>query len=75
MPGRNEFNEQIIREFRENGGKVGGPFAHATLLLLHTTGAKTGQHRLNPLAYRRDGDRFVIIASIGGSPTNPRLVP
>jgi deazaflavin-dependent oxidoreductase (nitroreductase family) len=67
----NDFNEQIIKEFRENGGKVGGPFSHATLLLLHTTGARSGRHRVNPLAYRRDGDRLVIIASKGGAPTNP----
>ena len=67
----NDFNRRIIEEFRANAGKVGGPFEGANLLLLHTTGAKTGQHRVNPTAYRRDGDRLVIMASKGGAPTNP----
>jgi deazaflavin-dependent oxidoreductase (nitroreductase family) len=64
-------NTLIIEEFRKNGGKVGGPFAGRTLLLLHTIGAKSGQHRINPVAYVKDQDRFVIIASKGGAPTNP----
>jgi deazaflavin-dependent oxidoreductase (nitroreductase family) len=67
----NNFNEQIIAEFRANGGKVGGPFAGAPMLLLETTGAKSGIHRTTPLVYLPDGDRFVIIASKGGAPTNP----
>jgi deazaflavin-dependent oxidoreductase (nitroreductase family) len=67
----NEWNKAIIAEFRANGGKVGGQFAGAPLLLLHTTGAKSGQQRVNPLAYSTDGDQFVIIASKGGAPTNP----
>ena len=65
------FNQQIIEEFRANDGKVGGYFEGGTLLLLTTTGAKSGQPRLSPLAYTTDGDRFVIIASKGGAPTNP----
>ena len=65
------WNTGIIDEFRANAGKVGGPFAGRTLLLLHTIGAKTGQERVNPVAYVKDGDRFVIIASKGGSPNNP----
>lgn len=68
---QNERNQKIIDEFRANAGKVGGPFAGATLLLLHTTGAKSGQQRINPVAYVTDGDRLVIIASKGGAPTNP----
>jgi deazaflavin-dependent oxidoreductase (nitroreductase family) len=68
---RSQFNERIIAEFRANGGKVGGPFEGAPMLLLATTGAKTGQPRINPLVYLPDGDRYVIIASKGGSPTNP----
>jgi len=68
---QDERNKAIIDEFRANAGKVGGPFAGRTLLLLHTIGAKSGQHRLNPVAYVRDGDRLVIIASKGGAPTNP----
>jgi deazaflavin-dependent oxidoreductase (nitroreductase family) len=67
----NEWNKAIIAEFRANGGKVGGQFAGVPLLLLHTTGAKSGQQRVNPLAYSTDGDQFVIIASKGGAPTNP----
>jgi len=64
-------NVPIVDEFRANAGKVGGSFAGKTLLLLHTVGAKTGQERINPVAYVRDGDRLVIIASKGGAPTNP----
>jgi deazaflavin-dependent oxidoreductase (nitroreductase family) len=71
MNTQNERNQAIIDEFRANGGKVGGPFAGRTLLLLHTLGAKSGQPRINPVAYVRDGDRLVIIASKGGAPDNP----
>ena len=65
------WNKAIIEEFRANSGRVGGPFANAPLLLLHTTGARSQQPRINPVAYTMDGDRFVIIASKGGAPTNP----
>jgi deazaflavin-dependent oxidoreductase (nitroreductase family) len=68
---RNSFNENLIGEFRANGGKVGGPFANSPMVLLTTTGAKSGQPRTMPLVYTRDGDRFVVIASKGGAPTNP----
>ncbi len=71
MSDQNERNKAIIEEFRANAGKVGGPFAGRTLLLLHTVGVKSGQKRINPVAYINDGDRFVIIASKGGAPTNP----
>ena len=71
MSVQNDRNLGIIQEFRANGGKVGGPFAGRTLLLLHTIGAKSGQPRINPVACIRDGDRLVIIASKGGAPTNP----
>lgn len=67
----NDYNQQIIEEFRANEGKVGGPFEGATLRLLTSTGARSGQIRTNPLAYTMDGDRFVVIASKGGAPTNP----
>ncbi|HSR20364.1 MAG TPA: nitroreductase family deazaflavin-dependent oxidoreductase [Anaerolineales bacterium] len=67
----NERNQAIIAEFRANAGKVGGYFEGKTLLLLHTTGAKTSEARVNPVAYVADGDRFVVIASKGGSSTNP----
>jgi deazaflavin-dependent oxidoreductase (nitroreductase family) len=66
-----DFNAKIIDEFRANEGRVGGPFAGSTLLLLHHVGAKSGKHRVNPLAYNRDGDRYVVFASKAGAPTNP----
>ncbi len=58
MSDTNAWNQQIIAEFRANGGKVGGQFAGTPLLLLHTTGARSGQVRINPLAYTRDGERY-----------------
>lgn len=64
-------NAKIIEEFRANEGRVGGAFQGMPLLLLHHTGAKSDQSRINPLAYLRDGDRYVVFASRGGSPTNP----
>ena len=67
----NEFNRKLIEEFRENGGKVSGMFAGAPLLLLTTTGARSGQPRVAPLAYTTDNDRLVVIASKGGAPTHP----
>jgi deazaflavin-dependent oxidoreductase (nitroreductase family) len=66
-----ERNRKIIEEFRTNDGKVGGRFEGKTLLLLHTKGARSGQERINPTAYVKDGDRYVIVASKGGAPTNP----
>ncbi len=71
MSNQVNWNQAIIDEFRANSGKVGGRFAGRTLLLLHTVGARSGQERVNPVAYIRDGDRLVIIASKGGAPTNP----
>jgi deazaflavin-dependent oxidoreductase (nitroreductase family) len=65
------FNAAIIEEFRTNAGKVGGYFEGANMLLLHTTGAKSGQPRTNPLVYAKDGDRFVVVASKGGADANP----
>ncbi|CAA9561374.1 MAG: AclJ [uncultured Thermomicrobiales bacterium] len=65
------FNEQVIDEFRANGGRVGGPFEGAPMILLTTTGAKSGQPRISPLVYSKDGDKLVIIASKGGADTNP----
>ncbi len=71
MSNLSNWNQATIDEFRANSGKVGGRFAGRTLLLLHTVGAKTGQERINPVAYITDADRLVIIASKGGAPTNP----
>lgn len=70
----NAFNKSIIDEFRANGGKVGGQFANADLLLLTTTGAKSGQARVNPLAYFRIDDRLLIIGSFAGAPVSPAWV-
>jgi len=71
MSNVNDWNQKIIDEFRANDGVVGGHFEGKTLLLLHTTGAKSRQERINPVAYVRDGERYVVIASKGGAPTNP----
>ena len=65
------FNDQIIAEFRANEGKVGGPFEGASMVLLTTTGAKSGQQRTTPLVYTRDGDRLIIIASAAGADKHP----
>ncbi len=67
----NDWNKQIIDEFRANGGQVGGQFEGAPLLLLHTNGAKTGQARVNPVMYQADGETKVVFASKAGAPTNP----
>jgi len=66
-----DFNRTIIEEFRANGGKVGGQFEGAPLLLLTTTGARSGLSRTNPLAYLEDEGRYIIIASYAGAPTSP----
>jgi deazaflavin-dependent oxidoreductase (nitroreductase family) len=66
-----DWNTAIIEEFRANDGKVGGNFEHIPLLLLHTTCAKTGKERVNPLAYQAVGDDVAVFASKGGSPTHP----
>ena len=70
----NDFNQSIIDEFRANDGKVGGQFEGANLLLLHTTGAKSGQQRVNPLAYFDIDGRLIIIGSFAGAPVNPAWV-
>ena len=67
----NDYNRPIIEEFRANDGKVGGPFAGVPLLLLTTTGAKSGKQHINPLAYHTDGERLVVIATKNGAPTHP----
>jgi deazaflavin-dependent oxidoreductase (nitroreductase family) len=64
----NNSNDKVIAEFRANEGKVGGPFEGAPLLLLETTGAKSGQQRISPLVYLADGDRLVIFGSNAGRP-------
>jgi deazaflavin-dependent oxidoreductase (nitroreductase family) len=71
MPEVSDYNRTIVDEFRANGGKVGGNFEGAPLLLLHTRGARSGQERVNPVMYLPDGDRLVVFASKAGAPTNP----
>jgi deazaflavin-dependent oxidoreductase (nitroreductase family) len=71
MAEMNDFNAGIIEEFRANHGKVGGGFDGAPVVLLTTTGAKSGKKRINPLVSRPDGDVIYIFASKGGAPTNP----
>ena len=71
MSDREDWNSNIIQEFRTNEGKVGGPFDGAPILLLHTRGARSGEERVNPMMYLADGDRLVVFASKGGAPTNP----
>ena len=71
MSERDEWNRKIVEEFRSNAGAVGGPFEGVPILLLHHRGAKTGTERINPLAYRVEGDAHVIFASKGGAPDNP----
>jgi deazaflavin-dependent oxidoreductase (nitroreductase family) len=72
MSDMHDFNQQIIDEFRANDGRVGGNFEGAPLLLLHTTGAKTGQERIHPLMYQDLGDgRAAIFASKAGADTDP----
>ncbi|WP_179470767.1 nitroreductase family deazaflavin-dependent oxidoreductase [Mycolicibacterium vinylchloridicum] len=70
----NEFNRNIVEEFRANAGVVGGPFEGRPLLLLHTTGAKSGQPRLAPLAYFDVDGKLIIIGSKAGADTNPDWV-
>jgi deazaflavin-dependent oxidoreductase (nitroreductase family) len=71
MSDMDDFNRGVIDEFRANGGRVGGPFEGAPLLLLTSIGAKSGEARTTPLMYLPDGERIVIFASKAGAPTNP----
>ncbi len=69
-----DWNQGIIEEFRANEGKVGGYFDGATVLLLHTTGRRTGKAHVTPLVYLPDGDRWVVVGSKGGAPADPDWV-
>ena len=68
----NDFNASIIEEFRANGGKVGGPFEGAPMILVHHRGAKTGTARVAPLVYQPVDDAYVVFGSKGGAPTHPQ---
>lgn len=68
----NAFNENVIAEFRANGGKVGGPFeGRENMVVITTTGAKSGRAITNPLVYVPDGERIILIASNGGADKHP----
>jgi deazaflavin-dependent oxidoreductase (nitroreductase family) len=69
--GFNDWNSHVIDEFRANGGKVGGMFAGASMILVHHIGAKSGTERVSPMVYFPDGDRMLVVASAAGSPKNP----
>ena len=72
MSSPNDWNARIIEEFRANGGKVGGQFEGAPMILIHHVGAKSGTERVSPLVYFPEDDgTMVIVASKGGAPTNP----
>ena len=67
-----DYNAEIIKEFRANGGRVGGMWEGTTLILIHHIGARSGVERVTPLGcFSQPGGRFVIVASSGGSPTHP----
>jgi len=67
----NDYNAQIIEEFRANAGLVGGRWEGRDLLLLTTTGRKSGRPHTTPMVYSRDGDRLLVYASKAGAPTHP----
>jgi deazaflavin-dependent oxidoreductase (nitroreductase family) len=69
-----DFNKSIVDEFRANGGTVTGPFTQAALLLLTTTGAKSGRSRVSPLAYFHIDDKLIVIGSFHGASANPNWV-
>jgi deazaflavin-dependent oxidoreductase (nitroreductase family) len=71
VTGQNDYNRKLIEEFRANRGAGDGPFAGRPLLLLTTTGARSGQRRTTPLMYIPDGDRLLIVASNAGAPAHP----
>ncbi len=71
MTDPNSWNATMIKEFRENGGRVGGTFAGAPLLLLHSTGARSGQERVHPVMYRQVGPAMAIFASAAGADKHP----
>ena len=71
MPDRDDFNAKNIEEFRATGGKVGGPFEGAPMILVHHKGGRTGTERVNPMVYQPVGDGFAVFASRGGDTRHP----
>ena len=70
-PAPNDFNQTMIETFRATGGHLGGGMEDAPAVLLHTTGARSGKERVNPVVYLADGDRVVVFASKAGAPSDP----
>lgn len=66
-----DWNDNVIAEFRANQGRVGGQFEGAPLLLLHSTGARSGRERVSPMMYLAVGDEFAVFASKAGADTDP----
>jgi deazaflavin-dependent oxidoreductase (nitroreductase family) len=66
-----DWNQQVIEEFRSHGGRVGGQFEGAPLLLLHHVGRRSGADRLSPMMYQQVGDAYAVFASKAGAPDNP----
>ena len=66
-----QMNDNVIEDFRSNGGKVGGLFEGAPVILVTHKGAKSGKERVSPLVYTKDGDNYVLVASFAGAPRNP----
>ncbi|MBA3523310.1 MAG: nitroreductase family deazaflavin-dependent oxidoreductase [Geodermatophilaceae bacterium] len=66
-----DIDAQVVRQFRENGGRVGPPFQSRPIILVHHVGARSGTARVTPLVYITDGDAYVIVASAGAAPTHP----
>jgi deazaflavin-dependent oxidoreductase (nitroreductase family) len=66
-----DWNNQVIADFRANAGQVTGQFAGAPMVLVHTKGARSGQPRVSPMVYLRDGERYLVFASKAGADTNP----
>lgn len=71
MPNMRDFNAALIAEFRANDGKLSGRMANSHILLLTTTGAKSGQRRTTPLGYGKDGDSYVVVAANAGASAHP----
>ena len=74
MSDESDWNGRIIEEFRANGGKLGGMFEGADVLLLHHVGSKTGVERVNPLGYQRVGSAYAVFGSNAGKTSDPRWV-
>ena len=66
-----EFNRKIIEEFRANNGRLSGPMAGRQIMLLTTKGRRSGKERTVVIGYRPSGDKFVVIASANGAPSDP----